>query len=68
MNIFCRQKLNEMNDYFDKRISRIIELELILTQSIYKGHKPKEDDEFKEVRKELELLRTELNIKRKIGK
>jgi hypothetical protein len=37
--------------------SRIIELDLEITRSVINGHKPSEDDEFKEVRQELNLLR-----------
>jgi hypothetical protein len=37
--------------------SRIIELDLEITRSVINGHKPSEDDEFKERRQELNLLR-----------
>ena len=37
--------------------SRIIELDLEITRSVINGHKPSEDDEFKEIRQELNLLR-----------
>jgi hypothetical protein len=52
------------NKYFDPRISRIIQLELIITEALSKGHKAKDDDEFEEYRKELKQLRKELDIKR----
>lgn len=48
----------------DKRLSRIIKLELILNEAIYKGHKPKHDDEYKDIRAELKQLRAELGITR----
>lgn len=53
-----------MNHYNDPRISKIIQLELAITEAISKGHKAKDNDEFKEYRKELKQLREELNIKR----
>jgi hypothetical protein len=53
-----------MNSYFDSRTSRIIQLELIITEALSKGHKAKDDDEFSEYRKELKQLREELDIKR----
>jgi hypothetical protein len=37
--------------------SRIIELDLEITRSVINGHKPSENDEFKEIRQELNLLR-----------
>lgn len=38
-------------------MSRIIELDLKITRSIIGGHRPSEDDKFKEDRTELSLLR-----------
>jgi hypothetical protein len=52
------------NKYYDSKISRIIQLELIITEALSKGHKAKDDDEFSEYRKELKQLREELDIKR----
>ena len=48
----------------DERISRILKLELEITEAIFHGHNPREDDQYQEKRKELERLRIELNIKR----
>jgi hypothetical protein len=53
-----------MNNYNDPRISRIIKLELAITEALSKGHKAKDDDEFSEYRKELKQLREELDLKR----
>lgn len=54
---------------FDKdiadKLSRIIKLELEITEALSKGHRASEDDQFKEHRKELKKLREELNLKRK---
>lgn len=50
--------------YYDSKISRIIKLELIITEALSKGHKAKDDDEFSEYRKELKQLREELDLKR----
>jgi hypothetical protein len=38
-------------------MSRIIELELKITRSIINGHKASENDEFKDERQELNILR-----------
>lgn len=38
-------------------LSKIIDLEFEITSSIIKGHKPSIDDEYKEKRNELKLLR-----------
>jgi hypothetical protein len=38
-------------------------MELELTQAIYHGHKPKENDRFQDIRNELKKLREELGIK-----
>jgi hypothetical protein len=51
------------NKYYDPRISRVIELELIITKALFKGHKAYDNDEFKEYRKELKQLREELDLK-----
>ena len=50
--------------YYDSKISRIIKLELIITEALSKGHKAKDDDEFSGYRKELKQLREELGLKR----
>lgn len=47
----------------DPRISAIIKMELELTQAIYHGHRPKENDRFQGIRNELKKLREELGIK-----
>ena len=47
----------------DPRLSTVIKMELELTQAIYHGHRPKGDDRFQEIRKELKRLREELGIK-----
>ena len=52
------------NKYYDSRLSRIIQLELIITEALSKGHKAKDDDEFSGYRKELKQLREELGLKR----
>ena len=46
----------------DDKISRILKLELEITEAIYHGHRPREDDQYKEKREELKRLRLELNI------
>lgn len=54
---------------FDKdtadKLSRIVQLELEITEALSKGHKAAEDDQFKEHREELKKLREELNLKRR---
>lgn len=45
----------------DDRISRILKLELEITEAIFHGHNPTEDDIYKEKRKELERLREEVD-------
>ena len=45
----------------DERISRILKLELEITEAIFHGHNPTEDDIYKEKRKELERLREEVD-------
>lgn len=47
----------------DPRISKIIELELKITEAIIHGHKPRRDDEYEKDREELKRLREELKIK-----
>ena len=54
-----------MNSWVDPRISRIIELELEITEALSKGHKAAEEDEFKKHREELKRLREELKIERR---
>ena len=53
---------------FDKntaeKLSRIIELELKITDALSKGHRASDSDKFKSDREELEKLREELNMKR----
>lgn len=56
-----------MERYFDPRISRVIQLELEITEAIFKGHRPDGADQFKSHREELKQLRKELNIKRELG-
>jgi len=41
-------------------ISRVIQLELILTEAVSKGHKAHNQDEFQPYREELNLLRKKL--------
>jgi hypothetical protein len=48
----------------DDRISRVIKLELEITEAVLRGHRPSHDDQYQEKRGELERLRIELNIKR----
>ena len=44
----------------DKRISRIIELELKVTRAVINGHRPSENDEYENDRLELQTLRKEI--------
>lgn len=44
----------------DKRISRIIELELRVTRAVINGHRPSENDEYEKDRLELQTLRKEI--------
>jgi len=44
------------------KTSRIIQLELRITEAIFHGHKPRGDDRFQEDREELKRLRKELAI------
>jgi hypothetical protein len=46
-----------MNNYFDPRISRIIELEMRLTLALTNNHKASNYDEFQKDRLELKKLR-----------
>ena len=46
----------------DPRISKIIELELKITEAIIHGHKPTRDDEYEKDREEIERLRRELKM------
>jgi hypothetical protein len=41
-------------------ISRIVELEMILTEAVSKGHKANTEDEFQPYREELKVLRKKL--------
>ena len=54
-----------MNSWVDPRISRIVELELEITDALSKGYKAADDDKFKEHREELKRLREELKIERR---
>jgi hypothetical protein len=54
-----------MQNYSDPRITRIIKLELKITEAVINGHKSGVEDKFKTYREELERLRKELDIKRK---
>ena len=44
----------------DKRISRIIELELKITRAVINGHRPSENDEYQKERLEIQKLRKEI--------
>ena len=44
------------------KTSKIIQLELRITEAVMKGHKPRDDDEFQEDREKLKRLRKELGI------
>jgi hypothetical protein len=44
------------------KTSKIIQLELRITEAVLKGHKPRDDDEFQEDREKLKRLRKELGI------
>lgn len=54
--------MSSSNYLTDTRTSKIIQLELRITEAVMKGHKPRDDDEFKEDREELKRLRKELGI------
>jgi len=54
--------MSSSNYLTDTRTSKIIQLELKITEAVFHGHKPTEDDEFKEDRKLLKRLRQELGI------
>ena len=45
----------------DDKISRILKLELEITRAVINGHRPSEDDQYQEKRKELERLREEVD-------
>lgn len=49
-------------EWNDPRISRIIELEWIVTEAVLHGHKASEGDEYEELRKEMKALRLEAKI------
>ena len=44
----------------DDKISRILKLELEITEAIFHGHKPNAEDIYKEKREELKRLRKEI--------
>lgn len=50
----------------DPRLSRIIELELEVTRAVILGHKPGQNDEYEEKRRELEKLRKETGLDKQI--
>lgn len=43
-------------------ISRIVELEMIVTEAVSKGHKAHNQDEFQPYREELKILRKKLML------
>ena len=45
----------------DDKISRILKLELEITEAIFHGHNPRQDDQYQEKREELERLREEVD-------
>ena len=45
----------------DDKISRILKLELEITRAVINGHMASEDDQYQEMRKELERLREEVD-------
>lgn len=51
--------------WFDSRVSRIIELELEITEALIAGHKAHEEDRFKSHREELKKLREEIKLERR---
>ena len=53
-----------MNSWIDPRIGRIIQLELEITDALSKGHKPTDNDKYKEHREEISKLRAELKIEK----
>lgn len=56
---------SNMENYFDPKIGRIIELESKITRALSSGHRASDNDQFQNDRIELKKLREELNIKRK---
>lgn len=52
-----------MSKWNDPRISRIIKLELEITEAIYHGHHPAGNDKFESQRIEIARLREEVGIK-----
>jgi len=44
---------------YDKKYHKISQLDYIITKAVLNGHRPHYDDEFKEMREELEDLRCE---------
>lgn len=51
------------NSEKDKIISRIIQLETIVTGDYFKGHRPHNQDQYQSLRNELKELRKKLNYK-----
>lgn len=51
-----------MNDEKNKIISRIIQLESIVTEAYFKGHKAHIGDEYQILRDELKVLRQKLSV------
>lgn len=45
----------------DDKISRILKLELEITQAVLHGHRPSKDDQYQKKRQELERLREEVD-------
>ena len=50
-----------MDEEKNKIISRIIEVELIITGAFFKGHKPHNQDQYQILREELKVLRNKLS-------
>lgn len=48
--------------YYSPSISKVIQLELEITEAVMHGHKPTDDDIYEEKRRELIRLRKELEI------
>ena len=46
----------------DKIISRIIQLEAIVTGAFFKGHRPHNQDQYQSLRDELKILRNKIGI------
>jgi hypothetical protein len=50
---------------FEKKLGKIIKLELDITEALSKGHKASDNDKFKKHREQLKKLRDELGLKRR---